>query len=38
MTVDVGLMSVGDNWSLESYNGRKEKLELLSAVASAVNQ
>ena len=34
--VDVGWMSVGDNWSLERYNWRKEKLELVSAVASVV--
>ena len=38
MTVDVGWMSVGDGWSRQRYNWRKEKLELVSAIASAVNQ
>ena len=34
--VDVGWMSVDDGWSQERSNWRKEKLELVSAVASAV--
>ena len=36
MTVDVGWMSVDDGWSQERSNWRKEKLKLVSAVASAV--
>ena len=38
MTVDVGWKSINDGWSLERHSWRKEKLELVSAVASAVDQ
>ena len=36
MTFDVGWMLVDDGWSQERSNWRKEKLELVSAVASVV--
>ena len=38
MMVDVSRISINDGWSQERSNWRKEKLELVSAVASAVNQ